>query len=62
MGSWLMAAPIRLVAVDWMPLMTAEGSSIAWKLSTRPVPKVKEPHGVEMLKSWNTVGAGTYCG
>ena len=51
MGSWLIAAPIRLVAVVWMPWMTADGSSIAWKLSIRPVPKVNEPHGVEMLKS-----------
>jgi len=62
MGSWLIAAPIRLVAVVWMPWMIADGSSIACRLSTSPVPNVKEPHGVEMLKSWNTVGAGVYCG
>ena len=30
--------------------MTAEGSSIPARLSTRPCPKLKEPHGVEMSK------------
>ena len=57
-----MAAPMRLVAVDWMPLMTAEGSSMPARLSTSPCPKLKEPHGVEMSKPWSTDGPGVYCG